>query len=164
LELHGRRFDSKPPEEDKLVFTGLEIDASSTDSTISQDGYIKRLTFLRNGCNFSDFRSMRAQLSWTTHTRPYIACSVSTEAQVTDIALKKILQALIDVTKFLKATPNIFFRYYPLYRRTLRMVVYSDASLNNLVDNRSQLGYVMFCPMLPIDVICFIIRQISLQE
>jgi hypothetical protein len=39
-------FDSKPPEEDKFVFTGLEIDASSTDCTISQDGNIKRLSFL----------------------------------------------------------------------------------------------------------------------
>jgi hypothetical protein len=137
-------FDSKPPEEDKFVFTGLEIDASSTDRTISQDGYIKRLKFLSNGCTFSDFRSMRARLSWTTHTRPDIACSVSMAAQATDITFEENhVKALNDVIKFLKATPNIFLRYSPLDRRTLRMVVYSDASLNNLVDNRSQLGYVI---------------------
>jgi hypothetical protein len=87
---------------------------------------------------------MRARLSWTTHNRPDIACSVSMAAQVTDITFEENhVKALNDVIKFLKATPNIFLRYSPLDRRTLRMVVYSDASLNNLVDNRSQLGYVI---------------------
>jgi hypothetical protein len=33
--------------------------------------------------------------------------------------------------------------YYPIDRRTFRTVVYSDASLNILADNLSQLGYVV---------------------
>jgi hypothetical protein len=65
-------------------------------------------------------------------------------AQVTGITFEENhVKALNDVFKFLKATPNIFLRYSPLDRRTLRMVFYSDASLKNLVDYRSQLGYVI---------------------
>ena len=87
---------------------------------------------------------MRARLSWTTHTRPDIACSVSMAAQVTDTTFEeKHVKELNDVIKFLKATPKIFLRSPPLDRHTLRMVVYSDASFNNLVENRSQLGYVI---------------------
>jgi hypothetical protein len=71
-----------------------------------------------------------------------ICCAISMCAQVTEQTFT--LQCVNEVNKiirYLKKTQYVQLRYPALDSRSLRLLVYADASFNNREGNRSQLGY-----------------------
>ena len=79
------RFDSRPREWDNLEFYGLQIKTIPGDGfVIDQPDHAERIQLLPDDANFDEFRSSRAALAWTTHTRPDITCYANKAAQVTE--------------------------------------------------------------------------------
>lgn len=79
------RFECKETEWGTADFAGMKIEDQDNGFIIHQKRYISKIKPLQNFSNFTDFRSLRAKLSWVTKTRPDIACSAAQSAQITDI-------------------------------------------------------------------------------
>jgi hypothetical protein len=141
------RFQCREREYDNVTFAGVEIKKSEDGFVMNQRSYVNKLMFLNKKANFSDYRSMRAKLAWTTHTRPDVCCAVAQAAQVTvevfDKEPEKYCADLNKVLKHLKSC-EVYLRFPKLDVETLRLQVYSDASYANNRDLSSQLGYIVF--------------------
>lgn len=139
------KFDITMTDATEFVYTGIMCDVSRPElRTLSQSQYIKRLRYVPNSADFSSFRSTRARLMCVVHTRPDIACAVSfmgqtTEQSFTDSSIKLANR----VIRHLKNTPDLTLQFHKLDQESLSMVVYADASFNNCVNNRSQLGFII---------------------
>lgn len=80
-------FEISPPQSTPLTYAGTTV--TSSPYTLSQSGYIRRLTLLRVDATFDEFASYRQKIAWITHTRPDIACAVSFAAQLTNKSFQK---------------------------------------------------------------------------
>lgn len=49
---------------------------------VSQQDYIRNIGFVPTDATFDQYRTLRAETAWTTHTRPDVNCCVNREAQV----------------------------------------------------------------------------------
>jgi Reverse transcriptase (RNA-dependent DNA polymerase) len=138
------KFESRDREMDNTKFAGVNITTTDEGFDLDQNDYIARITLLSIDCNFTDFRSKRAQLSWITHTRPEICCAVNMASQVTEksFSVQKI-NDLNKVIKHLKSYPSQALKYYKLDKDTLKLKVYADSSFANNDDFTSQLGYIV---------------------
>jgi hypothetical protein len=134
----------KPPDTENFEFVGMRTETTNGVRALSQRKYVSRLQLLPASATISDFTSMRAKVSWVTHTRPDISCAVSQAAKVrqNEFGVNDI-KALNNVIKYLRATPEITLSFPKLDIDMLRIVVYTDASFANNVDLSSQLGYVV---------------------
>jgi hypothetical protein len=82
---------------------------------MSQERYIESLSLLSKDADFESFRSMRAKLSWASHSRPDIACAVAFAAQVAPSTFTNDSYKLLDkVIKYLKMTKEIQWQYRKL--------------------------------------------------
>jgi hypothetical protein len=135
-------FDMAESEDPPLTYAGIE---HTSPYTLSQTGYIRRLSELNDDVTFEEFRSQHAKLAWVVHTRPDIAFSISIAAQVTSRAFEKThVRALNHVVEYLQRTAELAIQFPPLDADSLQLVAYSDASFANLPSGASQLGYVLF--------------------
>jgi hypothetical protein len=123
------KFESRDREMDNTKFSGVNITTTDEGFDLDQNDYIARIKLLSIDCNFTDFRSKRAQLSWITHTRPEICCAVNMASQVTEksFSVQKI-NDLNKVIKHLKSSPSQALKYYKLDKDTLKLKVYADSS------------------------------------
>ena len=70
---------------DNVNFRGINISSVSNGLELSQADYADKVIELKeNRKTFSNFRSLRAHLSWICQTRPDISCAVSITSQATD--------------------------------------------------------------------------------
>ena len=138
-------FDVKISNAKKFMYTGIECDnRNKTERKLSQEHYISRLHFLKKNSSFPEFSSLRAQLAWVVHTRPDIAFAVSFAAQFTETMHNTTCnQVLKSILRHLQASVDRELKYPKLDMDSLRILVYVDASHNNLENNRSQLGFVI---------------------
>ena len=113
-----------------------------------QKHYIYKIKEISKEGSFKDFRSLRAQLSWATQSRPDIACSIAQAAQVTEDLFNsgptKHCKGLNSVVRHLLTTTDQVLKFLKLDHKSLRLQVYSDASYGNSFDGSSQLGYIIF--------------------
>jgi Reverse transcriptase (RNA-dependent DNA polymerase) len=138
------RFNVKPRIENNFTFTGIEVASDDQHRSLSQTGYIARLTAVSLTSTFNDMCTLRAKLAWTSHTRPDVSFAVSQLAQTTIHTFDRSTLVLANkIIKYLKSNLDIFLRYPKLDKSTLRLLAYSDASLHNNSDLSSQLGYVI---------------------
>lgn len=70
---------------DKTRFSGVSIDAQENGYWVHQDSYAERPKEQQSNANFEELRSARAQLTWLTHTRPYICFFANMLAQETAV-------------------------------------------------------------------------------
>lgn len=140
----GTSFDSKNPETPPLSFTGLRITENEDGRRLSQSAYISKLQLLPAAADFEMFRSTRAKLAWVVNSRPDIACAVAFASQVTSKTFEKHSQKTLNkIIKYLRSTKDLCLHFPKIHEGSLQLVVYSDASFNNNVDNTSQLGYIV---------------------
>jgi hypothetical protein len=99
--------------------------------------------------SFTDFRCHGPKVSWTCHTRPEVCYFANTSAQVTEHAFSPAnVKSFHAVLENLRKTADRKLRFQNLDINALRIVAYSDASFANNADHSSQLGFVIFFPML----------------
>ena len=143
-KLTNDAFDAKNLVENEFTFTGLRISGPLELRNFSQTAYIKRLSCLAKNSSFDMFRSTRAKLAWTTHTRPDVACAVAKLAQITPAMFGELnIMDLNKVVKHLQSTTEIVLHYPKLGVNTLRLNVYSDSSFADNIDCSSQLGHII---------------------
>lgn len=129
-----------------FIYTGILCDVANRNiSRLSQAHYIKILSKLASNATWGQYRSLRAKLVWVFHALPDIACSTSMATQVTvSIFNPTSVQDLNRIVKYFKSSVDASLWFPKLGQRTLRMVVYFDASFNNIPGNRSQFGFLIF--------------------
>jgi Reverse transcriptase (RNA-dependent DNA polymerase) len=145
-DMSQQKFNSRERQFDHFTFAGVDISTEDDGQfALSQTVYIRKLVVLPEEAIFPEFRSMRAKLSWLTHTRPEIAHFVNSAAQVTeetfDLSHVKLMNSTI---KALKKTAERKLLYQNLELKSLRIVSYADASFANNEDLMSQLGFITF--------------------
>jgi hypothetical protein len=92
---------------DNTKFAGVNVRTTKEGFALDQTEYIEKVTPLPNDCTFSDFMSKRTQLSWISHTRPEICCSVNMAAQVTNTSFSdEKIGALNKMIKHLKSNAS----------------------------------------------------------
>jgi hypothetical protein len=86
------KFDAHPRLFDTFKFCGGQISGHSG----FQDGFAldhsapaSNLELLSSSCTMTEFRSLRAKISWLSHSCPDIACAASLLAQVTSLMFLK---------------------------------------------------------------------------
>lgn len=77
-------FQCKKREYDNIQFAGSQMDAVKNGYVVHQKNYIDKLSFCPQEGNFTDFRSLRAKLSWLVNKRPDIAYSYASYANNND--------------------------------------------------------------------------------
>ena len=112
-----------------------------------QKHYISKIKEISKEGSFKDFGSLRAQISWATQSRPYIACSIAQAAQVTEDLSnsdpKKHCKGLDSLVKHLLTITDQVLKFPKLDHKSIRLQVYCDASYGNNFDGPSQLGYII---------------------
>jgi hypothetical protein len=104
--------------------------------------YIDTLLLLAAESSWHDFQSARKKLP--AHCRPDICCAVSLGQQVTEFAYNaENINTIIRVGRYPPRTRDISLQFAKLDVTTLRLVVFSDASLQKRADFHSQLVYVI---------------------
>ena len=83
------KFKCKNREYDNTQFAGLQIEKATNGFEVHQKQYIQKLNTLNYKSTYSDFRSTRAKLAWTTNTRPDISCAVALLTHVTEDIFNK---------------------------------------------------------------------------
>lgn len=87
------------------------------------------------------------ETAWLVHTRPDLAYSVATLAQVTEIMFttEKVrhIKTINKLDKTATSSPNRGLRYVSLDPTTMHLWVYGDGSFANNPDGSSQLGFVI---------------------
>ena len=143
-----RKFKCRPRDYDKVQFAGIKIESTPNGFQVHQKHYISMIEEISKEGSFKDSRSLRAQLSWDTHSRPDITCSIAQAAQVTEDLFNsdctKHCKGLNSVVKHLLNTTDQVLKFPKLDNKRLRLQVYSDASYGNNFDRSSQLGYIIF--------------------
>jgi hypothetical protein len=87
---------------------------------------------------------VREKPLWESYKRPDISFAASRLAQVTSTSFDpETIKLCNKIIKHLKAHPELALRYPKLDKKTLRILAYSDASLHNIGDSTSQLGYII---------------------
>jgi hypothetical protein len=99
-------LDSRERQFNNFTFAGVDINTEDDGQfALSQTVCIRILVVLPDEATFPEFRSMRAKLSWLTHTRPQIAHFVNTAAQVTEDKFDlSHVKSMNSATKALKET------------------------------------------------------------
>lgn len=139
-----KKFESREKEVDNTTFAGVRVKTTNDEFELTQEHYTKKLKILLLDCSFSDFRSLRHQLAWLTHTRPEIYCSVNMAAQVTEQKFTTDhIKAINKVVKHVKGHPSIVLKCSKLDVDSLRLKVYADSSFANNDDLSSQLGFIV---------------------
>lgn len=138
-------FDITLTDTPQFIYTGLMCDTSNPElRKLSQAHYISRLSSLSIGADFETFRSLRAKLMWTVHTRPDIACAAAFASQITPDTFGSESAALLNrVVRYLKRTAELSLQFPKLDQDSLKLVVYIDSSYANTVDHKSQLGFIV---------------------
>ena len=143
-----RKFKCRPRDYDKVQFAGIKIESTPNKFQVHQRHYISKIKKINRHASFKDFRSLRAQLSWATQSRPDIACAVAQAAQVTEdlfnLDPKKYCKGLNSVVSHILTTTDLELKFPNLDHSSLRIQVYSDGSYGNNLDGSSQLGYIIF--------------------
>lgn len=138
------KFESREREMDNTTFAGVKVKTVENGFELSQEQYVKKIKVLSTDCSFKEFRSLRHQLAWLTHTRPEICCTVNMAAQVTETKFSSDhIKAINRVVKHVKEHPTLPLKYQRLDKDSLKLKVYSDSSFANNDDHSSQLGYIV---------------------
>jgi hypothetical protein len=128
-------------------FAGMEIETCKSGFIVHQREYISKLKPLSRSSDFAAFSSLRARLSWVTHSRPDVCCAVNQSAQVTQTRFDKEpathISKLNKIIRHLRSV-DLPLKFGHLDKESLQLTVYSDASFANNDDLSSQLGYVIF--------------------
>jgi hypothetical protein len=106
-ELTSQKFVSRKREYDQVRFAGTEIDKTGDGFIVHQREYCSKIPLLKPTSDFQEFSSIRARLSWATHTRPDICCAVNQAAQVTQSRFDE------DPTTYVKDINKITKIYTP---------------------------------------------------
>ena len=143
-----RKFKCRPRDYDKVQSAGIKIESTLNGFQVHQRHNISKIKKINRDASFKDFRSLRAQLSWATQSRPDVTCAVAQAAQVTEdlfnLDPKKHCKGLNPVVGHILTTTDQALKFPKLDHSRLRLQVYSDASYGNNLDGSSQLGYVIF--------------------
>ena len=141
-----------------FTYVGLSIKAYNDGITIDQNQYISSLTQIPIGkirasekkemlieSEKKAYRTLVGQLNWVaTHTRPNIAfdtCELSVVFYSATVADLLRLNKLVEMVK--RDSINLFFPHLqPIENCTLEC--YTDASLMNLPNGKSQGGLIIF--------------------
>lgn len=139
------KFDITCTDTSRFIYTGIMIDSSNTElRRLSQAHYICKLQMVLPGASFDEYRSLRAKLMWTSHTRPDIACAVAMASQTTrETFSEESVLFLNRIVSHLKRTSQLCLVYPKLDMNSLCVVVYTDSSHDNLEDQKSQLGFII---------------------
>ena len=138
------KFESRSRVMDHFSFSGLNVNTYDQGLQLAQKSYIDKLEPLNNLSSFDDFRSLRAKLSWISHTRPDISCAVAQAAQITeDLLNEKYSKGLNNVVKYLKKTAERVLKYEKLNLDELCIKGFADSSFANNLDNTSQIGFII---------------------
>jgi hypothetical protein len=146
-ELTSQKFVSRKREYGEVRFAGTEIDKTGDGFIVHQCEYCSKIPLLQLPSNFQEFSSIRARLSWATHTRPDICCAVNQAAQMKQSRFDEdptiYVMDINKITKYLYSL-DLPLKFSKLDPNSLQLTVYSDASFANNYNMSSQLGYIIF--------------------
>lgn len=135
-------FDISNVQDAPLTYAGADI--TTHPYTLSQAGYIRRLSLLPSSATFQDFASQRQKIAWITHSRPDISCRVSFAAQVTETTYcSSDIASLNSVVEHLQTTSDVRMKFPKLDKSSLQLIAYADSSFCNLRDGDTQIGYII---------------------
>jgi hypothetical protein len=140
-------FVSRKREYYQVCFAGTEIDKTEDGFIVHQGEYCGKIPLLKPTSDFQEFSSIRARLTWATHTRPDICCAVNQAAQATQSRFEEdpttCVKDINKITKHLHSL-DLPLKFSKLDPNSLQLTVYSDASFAINYDMSSQLGYIIF--------------------
>lgn len=100
-----------------------------------QKEYSQKIQPLNKDCTIAEFRSRRHELAWATHTRLDVAAEAAILEQVTDqISVPAHTTQLNREIKRVKDNPEWCLIVHKLHPESLRIIVHTDASFENLPD------------------------------
>lgn len=108
--------------------------------------YLRKIQLERLGHQntYSNFRSLRAQLSLVTDSLPNVFCSTVILLQVTKLVFMKFetsyIKKIVTILSQIRRLPNLKLRYSPLDLIPKKINVYFDASYATNKERTSQLG------------------------
>jgi hypothetical protein len=144
----SKEYDTKEKEYGDGRIAGIEFRCSTDGIRVNQTQYLRSLKFLPSDASYEEFRSARMKLMWLVHSRPDVAYSSATAAQVTgeqwDSSRGNSIKRLNATVKRLHNSREESMFFPRLDLNTLRILVYADASFGNNEDLSSQMGYVVF--------------------
>ena len=139
-------FEAKPRMWDSVDSAGVAIKTKSEPERIlslGQERYVEAAAMLPLDTSFETFVSARATLAWVAHSRPDLCCAINRVAQVTSTSFcKRHIQEFNKAFKYAKATKELGLSYSHLYKDSLHLRVYADASFASNDDLSSQLEYI----------------------
>lgn len=152
-----QNFDTITRVYDDVGFFEAHTRTSTNDTfAISQEFYIKNMTYVPLDLCLDGFRRFCALFSWMIDTRLDVACFASRVAQATERTFGKdkvweLNQAIKIIMK------NIFagFKYQKLDRESLQVWVYADASYATNADFSCQVEYLIL--LCDINNICHVL-------
>ena len=142
------------------AFTYIGINIKQNDDmsiTIDQENYTNSLNLISltkeqildphrklNEKETTSLRSAIGQLNWLANiSRPEISYQVSTISAKIKTATISDIKETNKIIKFVKQNKS-FITFPSLHLPSTKVVMYSDASFNNLSDGNSQGGYIIF--------------------
>ena len=139
-----QRFECGPSQDLPSDFLGMELSRDGSSLKTAMSDYISRLKCIPDDASYQQYASLRASLLWLAHVRPDISAfgSIIGSYRQEDMSAE-VIKMINEKVKFLKSTKDVTLTFPALDRKTLRLVVYSDASFANRKDKTSQLGYVV---------------------
>ena len=152
------KFKISKEEHTSFKYVGIDLEQSYDKITLSQKGYIAGMnsnlldkdkmtdkTRLAEPEEIRIFRQAVGSLGWVTSvTRPEFSFAFCSLGMVQS---KPVVSDFIKYEKTVKELKNTIETSIVIQRLDMdsaRLVVYSDASLGNLKDSASQIGYIVF--------------------
>lgn len=120
----------------------MHVDKTGRGFKLHDSPYAQRLSLLPPTATFDLLRGRRHELVWLTHPRPDLLAPVAILTQGTSSTHTTDHTKLLNkIIRAAQSNPNRGLTQHPLDKNTLRLVVYSDSSFANLIDQGTQLGY-----------------------
>lgn len=141
----SKKFLSKPR---KLLQNGDQAEFNGVNLKLDDEGVYhlvqdQKLSSLTVAQDRDDFVSTRAKAQYIGNcTRPDICAAVQLLASSTTTPEEKDYKSLEAVVRRCNATANVGLKYVPLDMKTLRLVLFTDASFANTKNLKSQIGFV----------------------
>ena len=131
-----KRFHSKPREFDNFKFSGITVETTAEGIRLHQSEYAKSIRPLPLDASFSQFRGLRQQLMWLSHSRPDIICAVNRSTQVTTSSFSATsIREINKIVAFIRRFPDRGLLQQKLDISTTHMRVYADSSFANNDDS-----------------------------
>ena len=129
----------KPPVVGKFTFAGIDIATTEVGFTATQQRAAALLRPLPHEATFRDFKSRLMEAAWLQQTRPDLAYTSATLAQVTEtrwsVNKDKFIKSINKLIKRATDDPTVGLQFRKMERESMHLRIYTDSSFANNADS-----------------------------